>query len=338
MPGCPNCGLDTQRTKDWVCQWCGYPLVSNSYKVIDKTYKELQDERKAATGPSATEQLEFVPEYKPEPKSEPLERPDNQQRLAPASYPRPQPSIESDITPESVLINPAPPQPEVAAAPEPVTPLQNKPKETPPVAATPEQPQPEMKTPPVAVTPVQPQPEIETPPVLVTPPSSQLGPAPQPPPQSDVTPEPNPLNAPPATPKNPLPPTSKPEFIMEPEPEPLPQELMLEPEDIENGMEIAVEQIDMIFKTQQEAANAVFTGKTFIIQGIVEKVFVREHLDIRYILLTGVLKGITWSLRCTFEKENAKALTGLQEGQAVRLQGTYDGVGKNIIFKDCVLV
>jgi hypothetical protein len=50
------------------------------------------------------------------------------------------------------------------------------------------------------------------------------------------------------------------------------------------------------------------------------------------------MKGITWSLRCTFEKENTKALSGLQEGQAVKIQGTYDSYGKNIIFKDCVLV
>jgi predicted amidophosphoribosyltransferase len=97
MPDCPNCGLATQRTKDWVCQWCGYPLVSNSYKVIDKTYKELQDERKASASPYAATQPEFVPEYKPEPKREPLERPVSQQRPAPAPYPRPQPSVDSDI-------------------------------------------------------------------------------------------------------------------------------------------------------------------------------------------------------------------------------------------------
>jgi hypothetical protein len=322
MPDCPNCGLATQRTKDWVCQWCGYPLVSNSYKVIDKTYKELQDERKASASPYAAKQPEFVPEYKPEPKREPLERPVSQQRPAPAPYPRPQPSVDSDIEPESVLLNPAPPGPEAAAKPEPVTPPPTKPKE---------------ETLPVFMTPVQPQPEMETPPVFVTPPPSQSSPMQQSPPQIAVTPELTPLNTP-GTPKNPLPPTSKPEFNMEPEPEPLPQELMLEPEDIENGMEIAVEQIDMLFKTQQEAAHEAFIGKTFIIQGIVEKIFIREHLDIRYILLTGVLKGITWSLRCTFEQENGKALTGLQEGQAVKLRGTYDSIGKNIIFKNCALV
>ena len=45
MARCPNCGRETRRTIDWCCQWCGYPLFSGSYKKIDKTYKELKDER-----------------------------------------------------------------------------------------------------------------------------------------------------------------------------------------------------------------------------------------------------------------------------------------------------
>ena len=27
VPDCPNCGQPTSRTKDWVCQWCGYPMM-----------------------------------------------------------------------------------------------------------------------------------------------------------------------------------------------------------------------------------------------------------------------------------------------------------------------
>ena len=47
---CPNCGRPTMRTADWVCQWCGYPLLSGSYKKLDKTYAELQAEREAELG------------------------------------------------------------------------------------------------------------------------------------------------------------------------------------------------------------------------------------------------------------------------------------------------
>ncbi len=49
MARCPNCGRETRRTIDWCCQWCGYPLFSGSYKKIDKTYKELKEERTGIT-------------------------------------------------------------------------------------------------------------------------------------------------------------------------------------------------------------------------------------------------------------------------------------------------
>ena len=44
MPDCPNCGQKTERTEDWACRWCGYPLLSRSYKKTSKTYKQLRDE------------------------------------------------------------------------------------------------------------------------------------------------------------------------------------------------------------------------------------------------------------------------------------------------------
>ncbi len=345
MPDCPNCGRSTLRTKDWVCQWCGYPLVSNSFKAIDKTFKELQDERKpAAKTPAPAAQPQPVIKYEPEPRTEQPVRPVAASQPAPA--PEPQPNVEPQSVPvtpsqpeSSVMITPEP-QPNVEPQSMPVTPSQPESS----VMITPE-PQPNVEPQSVPVTPSQPessvmitpelQPTVAIPPESVVIPPTQPSPAAQPPPQNAVTPEPAPLITPPPAQKPQLPSESKPEFFIKPEPLP---ELLIELEDIEDGMEIAAEQIDALFKTEQEAANSAFTDKTFIIQGIVEKIFIREHLDIRYILLTGIMQGMTWSLRCTFERENGKALSGLQEGQAVKVQGTYDGYGKNIIFKDCVLV
>jgi hypothetical protein len=45
MASCPNCGRATERTQDWVCQWCGYPLPSGSFRQIAKTYQEMKAER-----------------------------------------------------------------------------------------------------------------------------------------------------------------------------------------------------------------------------------------------------------------------------------------------------
>jgi hypothetical protein len=45
MANCPNCGQATERTQDWACQWCGYPLVSGSFRQMSKTYQEVKAER-----------------------------------------------------------------------------------------------------------------------------------------------------------------------------------------------------------------------------------------------------------------------------------------------------
>ena len=31
MLKCPNCSQESERTEDWACQWCGYPLVAKEY-------------------------------------------------------------------------------------------------------------------------------------------------------------------------------------------------------------------------------------------------------------------------------------------------------------------
>ncbi|HEY42103.1 MAG TPA: hypothetical protein G4O18_09670 [Dehalococcoidia bacterium] len=45
MADCPNCGQATERTQDWACPWCGYPLVSGSFREMSKTYQEAKVER-----------------------------------------------------------------------------------------------------------------------------------------------------------------------------------------------------------------------------------------------------------------------------------------------------
>ncbi len=79
------------------------------------------------------------------------------------------------------------------------------------------------------------------------------------------------------------------------------------------------------------------TAKTLSVSGVVSKVFIRDHIDVRYIVLEGSQKKMVWSARCSFEKESMGQMSRLKEGQPVIIQGKYDGYGKNILFKDCVL-
>jgi len=67
MPKCPNCGLETMRTEDWACRWCGYPLPSGPFRKIDKTYRQLKEERLHGT---EEDEIEEVQPAEPEPETE----------------------------------------------------------------------------------------------------------------------------------------------------------------------------------------------------------------------------------------------------------------------------
>jgi hypothetical protein len=247
MPACPNCGRQTLRTKDWACQWCGYPLISRAFKKIDKTFKELQEERNPTLKSAEAEpELEIKPAPKPIFRPAPKPEPEPERKFSPPARPAARPEPEPEPEPERRLI--AAPQPE----PEPV-------------------------------------------------------PAPEP----------------------------RQEINLEPEPPPEPP---IKLESISDGMEITADQIDALFRANKSGAHTEFAGKTLVVRGIVEKVFIREHLEIRYIMLTGTGRRMLWSSRCTFNKEEASKLSGVNEGEAVAVRGKYYGYSKNIMFKDCVLV
>lgn len=302
MADCPNCGRQALRTKDWACQWCGYPLISNAFKVIDKTYKEIQEERlNVLKQNSPKEKFEFKVEYQPEPapRKEPTQKPVYKPRLEPEPPPQPQnnqSALAEPIT-QSIQIRPE----EFTPAPEPVgqePPVINQAEANPEPTPTPE---PVMENPP-------------EPTVMITPP-----------PQSEVTPEPVQAVTP------------QPEPVVEPQPEPEP-EPSIRPEDIQDGMELTTEEIDLLFRRDKEGTDDGLTGKTIVIRGVVDKIFVRDHLDIRYIMLTNAKKNMNWNLRCTFNKEESSKLSRIQEGKEALVRGTYEGYSKNIIFKDCELV
>jgi len=315
MPSCPNCGRKTLRTKDWACQWCGYPLVSRAYKQIDKTFKELQEERSLSLRSAPAEEPESTPEYVAEPPPEPQPEPALQPEPAPEPEPSPEPQPEPAPEPE------APPEP----APEPQK------EETvielpPPKAkkASPSKAKPKAKTSKAKKTKSESKSKPEAKTKTETKPESE--PEPEKPEEPMITPPPEA--------KQELPPVEKPETKVEPEPAP---EVTLKPEDIQDGMEVTTDQLDTLFRSDKSGAHSKLAEKTLLIKGVVGKVFVREHLEIRYIILTGSDKKMIWSLRCSFDKEESSKLTRLNEGQEVTIRGKYDGYSKNIIFKDCVL-
>jgi len=123
MPKCPNCGQETARTEDWVCQLCGYPLLSKSYRKIPKTYRQLQEEKPHKTyeqklsareepEPAPEPEPEPVPQPEPAPEPEPEPVPQPEPALEPEPEPVPQPEPAPELEPES---EPMPPEIEITA-------------------------------------------------------------------------------------------------------------------------------------------------------------------------------------------------------------------------------
>jgi len=131
MPKCPNCGQETARTEDWVCQLCGYPLLSKSYRKIPKTYRQLQEEKPHKTYEQESSVRE-EPEPAPEPEPEPVPQPEPVPEPEPEPAPQPEPAPESE--PEPVpQPEPAPePEPEPAPQPEPAPEPEPEPEPMPP--------------------------------------------------------------------------------------------------------------------------------------------------------------------------------------------------------------
>lgn len=321
MAGCPNCGWRTQRTKDWVCEWCGYPLLYGNYKQIDKTFKELQEERNPSW---KSDQPEPEPEFKldeeeepePEPEPEPKKEPIWKLKKAPRpSYP-PKREPEPEYTKEPESEPAPPPRPKYEPAPRPKPAPQTKPE---PLL----QPRTERVLLPRLESAPQPEPAPAAPPK----PETLARPRMEPPPRPTTEPAPRPATPPPLNVERHAP-------TPEPKEEPITVPSL---ESIKDGTQLTIDQIDALFRADNIGANEALKDKTIVIKGLVNKVFIRDHLDIRYLILTGAGRVI-WSARCGFDKENAGPMSRLSEGQAAALRGKYEGYGKNIIFKECTLV
>ena len=303
MPNCPNCGQPTSRTRDWACQWCGYPLVSKAFRPIPKTYKELQEERRSVERLPVEREAE-VPTLEPEPipppeiepvaevEAEPVVEPERE----PVAEAEPEP-VESEAEPKRrrkrVLKPKAAPEPEVEVAAE-AEPVETKPK-----------------------------------------PRRRRKPAPEPEPEQVVEPEPEPVLEAEAEP------TPEPEPVLKAEAEPTPEpEPVVEPEtELTSGLiEVGIEGLYSAFTADRDASDARYKNRMLRVTGLLYRTVINENLDVAYIILTSAKKYGEWKVSCTFNKEHEKELRQLTTQQMVTVQGNYDGYRVNIQMRDCVLV
>ncbi len=107
MPKCPNCGQPTARTRDWACPWCGYPLISKSYKEIPKSYQELRVERQRKWEQTAREETEaslLPPIHVPEPEAEVTSELEVEPMLEPEAEVMPEPKAEETLETEAEVM------------------------------------------------------------------------------------------------------------------------------------------------------------------------------------------------------------------------------------------
>jgi hypothetical protein len=136
----------------------------------------------------------------------------------------------------------------------------------------------------------------------------------------------------------PPPPEAAAEPAPAPAPEPPPAPAPGLEEKLASGeVSLSVDELNALFLKDKLAAHQGLTDKTITVTGVTEKVFVRDHLDVRYAILKGTQKSNMWSARCVFRPENVAQLKGVETGRVTAVRGKYDGYSKNIIFKDCVL-
>lgn len=306
MKNCPNCGRPTLRTEDWACQWCGYPLLSKSYKKIPKTYREIKEEALREWGISreerGAEDVAEPGESEREPIAETAAEPEMAKEAGEET--REEQIIESEAEKEAES------EAEAEKVKKPVSKTTGKRTRKSVPKAKPE---------PVA--------EVEAIPLLAE------GKAGEPERVSDSKPEMKEKEA-----EAEKTPGAEKRRDIETAPEQVTEgELFVEPEKLSGETPISVEELNAIF-AGDKGANAKFTGKTIQVTGVVDKVFLRDHLDIRYIILASAGRKGMWKVRCTFEEGHSSTLSRLSEGQKVIVQGEYDGCERNILLKHCVLV
>ena len=190
----------------------------------------------------------------------------------------------------------------------------------------------------------EPEPGPEPEPAAEPPPSPPPRPVPPPPPAPRTVQVPAPALVIPLPPPAPVP-VAPPPPLPEPAPPPVVEPLtpprpnpIMSVEVCPDVVDVTTEEVTLAFQADKPAANSKLANRVVRVTGIIDKVFVKEHLDIQYIILTTPARLDVFNVRATFDKKLAYQLRRLAPGEKITVEGKYNGAERNIILKDCVLV
>ncbi|MFC1865199.1 hypothetical protein ACFLYB_00590 [Chloroflexota bacterium] len=305
MSRCSNCGRETLRTEDWACQWCGHPLPSGLYKSTEKTYRQLKEERLYRA--PEMERTETEPEMEPK---------QDLQRIK---------EIELELEPESAsrqeIHTPYETKGKVTEAEEEkaeATESEECVKEEIIVqikAKSAKEPEKEKGT--LAEAEIEAAVKIEKETVEQKTPEEDQGEEAKEELEASCEDE------------------EEAEKIEEPRQE---AEVEAEQEPPVVELELTVDELFRAYEEDQLAADDKFADKIMRISGSVASIDLKDILDTYYIRLTGTDDDILESVQCMFDKKHGDLLRQLEKGQAIAVQGRYNGSVIAVRIMDCFLV
>ncbi len=103
-------------------------------------------------------------------------------------------------------------------------------------------------------------------------------------------------------------------------------------------LNITVEELLSAYAEDNVDANARFIDKRLSITGTVDKIEVKDYLDIYYISLNNTERNSLQTVRCIFGKKDINELNKLLPGQIVTVSGKFDGSIIDFRMSDCILI
>ena len=310
MSRCSNCGRETLRTEDWACQWCGHPLPSGLYKSTEKTYRQLKEER--LHGAPEMQLTETEPEMEPK---QDLQR-IKEIELEPEPESASRQEIHTLYETEGKKVTKA----EEETAEETETEVWVKEEIIVRIEAESAE-EPEKEGEPLAEAEIVAADKIEKETVEQKTPEED---------QSEEA-------------KEELEASCEAEEesgeIEEPRQEAEAEaEVEIEQEPPLADLELTVDELFGAYEEDQLAADDKFADKIMRVSGSVASIDLKDILDTYYIRLTGTDDDILESVQCMFDKKHGDLLRQLEKGQAIAVQGRYNGSVIAVRIMDCFLV
>lgn len=315
-PKCPNCDLPTMRTRDWACQWCGHPLVSESFPQMSQTYQEVRAERMSKLAPSETAETDVPAENAKCPNCDlPTMRTSDWAcrwcghplvsgsfRQMSQTYQEVKAERISEMVPSETAGTDGPAENAQSATSEGETES----------AAT-------VSPSPVVDAGVNAAAEIE--------PTQEIAPEPEPEPVPEVeeTLEVEAEAAP------------EPEPEQKSEPEPVVKQKSRAKKDSKTIPEITVTELCTSYQSYGMVGHDEFKDRVFRVAGMVASIIIKDTVEQYYVALTGKKPHPLGDIHCIFGKKDVPELKQLTTGQGLTIQGRYNGFVTNIILADCVI-